>query len=91
MTKSNKWSDKEVEIITKYYPLGGSNLCLEKGLNRSASNIRQKATAMGLKTNKYWSDAELNILKNYYPIGGYKLCQQKGLNRGGSPNKGSSR
>ena len=47
--KNEGWSKKELDLLSKYYPLGGVRLCIEKGLNRSLSSIRCKANKEGLK------------------------------------------
>ena len=79
------WSNEEVELLKKYYPLGGSFLCIEKGLkSKTACSINQKASKLGLQvdmTLPKWSNEELKILKKYYPIGGTNLCIEKGINR----------
>lgn len=77
------WSPEEIEIIKKYYPLGGADLCIENGLKRKRSTIKSKAIKIGLKYDAhYWSEEDFKILRTYYPLGGAKLCQERGLNRG---------
>ena len=77
------WSPEEIEIIKKYYPLGGAKLCQEKGLKRGSRTIMTKAGKIGLKYDAhYWTEEDIMLLKKYYPLGGAKLCQEKGLNRG---------
>lgn len=75
------WSDSEVALMKKYYPIGGYKLCQEKGLKRSEISIKQKAKLNGIYYFNMWTDEELAILKKYYPLGGSKLCKNKGLNR----------
>ena len=80
----NHWSELEVEILRKYYPIGGVKLCKENGLNRPDGSIRQSALRYGVSENRknklsLWSDKEKEILKKYYHIGGVKLCQENGL------------
>lgn len=77
------WSPEEIEIIKKYYPLGGAKLCQEKGLKRGSRTIMTKAGKIGLKYDAhYWTEEDIMLLNKYYPLGGAKLCQEKGLNRG---------
>lgn len=78
---SEKWTDVEVGLLKKYYPVGSYKICQEKGLKRSEASIKNKAAVLGIKVNKKWSDEDIKILKEYYPKGGYKLCQEKGLNK----------
>lgn len=82
------WSNEELDILLKYYPIGGYKLCQEKGLIEESKKIMQKAKTLGIKVENdkkglyredRWSEEEIGILKEYYPIGGYRLCQEKGL------------
>ena len=75
------WSKEDIEILKVYYPLGGSNLCIEKGINRTNESIRKKANVLGLSFDRTWSEEEIEILKKFYPLGGVKLCIDNGLNR----------
>ncbi len=83
---AHSWSDMELKIMRKHYPVGGIKECL-KLLNRSESSIRLKAHKLGLKveykdnTFKNWSDYELDILRECYPKGGSVLCREKGIKR----------
>lgn len=53
----NKWSDKEIRLLKKYYPVGGSKGVLnafEKqcgGTKRTVTAIHRKASKMGLRIN----------------------------------------
>lgn len=80
---SKAWSDDEVKILKQYYPIGGVNLCIAKGLNRNHSSIRNKANKLCIYYDfDIWTDDEVEILKKYYPIGGVTLCIEEGLTRG---------
>lgn len=83
--REDMWSAEEYAILSKYYPLGGAKLCIEKGLNRSKNAIKSRAKMKGISSEsyyaQYWSELEVDLLKKYYPIGGVKLCIAKGLNR----------
>ena len=79
---SKKWTDEEIEILKKYFTVGGYKLCQEKGVTKSIQSIRNKAYTLTLYYNPLgWSDGEIAILRKYHPIGGCKLCQEKGLKR----------
>lgn len=69
--KKGYWSSTELEILNMYYPRGGSNLCKEKGLNRSQYSILNKAFKLNLKydANIKWTDCEIELLKNHYTKG----------------------
>lgn len=82
------WSNEELDILLKYYPIGGYKLCQEKGIIEEPKKIMQKAQTLGIKVEEdkkglyrddRWTEEEICILKEYYPIGGYRLCQEKGL------------
>ena len=75
------WSDNEIDILMTYYPIGGADLCLEKGLNKTRQAIVVKAYKLKLTEDSKYTDNEIEILKKYYLIGGSKLCQEKGVNR----------
>lgn len=83
--KRGKWSEDEVSILKKYYPIGGYTLCIKNGLKRDENSIRNKVSDLKLKVLpkekvvKSLSDREIAILKKYYPIGGYLLCLNNGL------------
>ncbi len=89
ITETIKWTLQDMQILEKYYPIGGATLCKKNGLLKSDNCIYAKARRLGLKRyglGKYckWSEDELQLLKQYYPNGGAKLCQCKGLNRTGN-------
>lgn len=75
------WTPEEDEVLKKYYPIGGYNLCHENGLShRSTSSIVGRAFILGIKSfSKAWSDENLNILRKYFSVGGAELCKEKGL------------
>lgn len=78
-----KWLKEDIELLKKYYPLGGVKLCKEKGLNRTNNSIIYKAYLLGINApGNSWSEKDIELLKKYYPIGGVKLCWEKGVKRG---------
>lgn len=80
MTKKY-WTDDEIEILKKYYPIGGAKLCQEKGLSyRTRIEIAAKAQDLGIYVKtKNWASFENNIIIQLYPEGGPELCQKNGL------------
>lgn len=47
-----QWTDEEIEILKKYYPLIGDRISIEELcdiLNRTQNSIYAKAQSMGLK------------------------------------------
>lgn len=80
-TNQGKWSELELEILDLNYPVGGSLLCKEKGLNRSNYAIFNKAFKRGLKYSGYWTTKDLELLKKNYPIGGSEYVNLKGVDK----------
>lgn len=87
-----KWSDDEIELLKKYFPVGGYGLCVKKGLNKTEEETVVKVNKLmherknefikkGFLTPARWSKKDIQILLDYYPIGGTSLCQEKGLNK----------
>lgn len=72
--KAEPYSDEELELIRKYYPIEGPE-CYVRFKNRSAVSITSKANNMGITVQK-WTNEELNILKEYYPIEG-KMIEKR--------------
>lgn len=78
------WTEEEIELLKTYYPVGGANLCREKGLTKSLVKINNKASRLSIcyrKISHIWLKEEIELLKKYYPIGGAKLCKQMGLTK----------
>ncbi len=48
----NSWNYEELKILNTYYPIGGSLLCIEKGIKRSKIAIRRKANIEGITVLK---------------------------------------
>jgi len=49
---NRKWTDKEIEILKKYYPLIGDKISIEElceALNRSQNSVYAKAQSMNIK------------------------------------------
>lgn len=79
------WKDWEIEILKKYYPIGGSSLCNEKGLlEKDRVQMKSKARRLGLyspSSNNIFTKEEEDIILKYYLVGGAELCQEKGLKK----------
>lgn len=93
---SKKWSNHEISILRKVFPLVKNNELKAYFPDRSLGSLVKKAYKLGLKKegrkmykkkiekrggcNKKWSCEEIELLKKYYPLGGAKLTSQY-LNR----------
>lgn len=64
----NRWTEKEILILKKYYCDGDMDKVLNLLPNRSYDSIVTKAQRLNLKTRDYWSEEEINIMKKYYHI-----------------------
>lgn len=60
--RSNVWSDEELEILRKYYPIGGYKLVQEKLPHRNKDAIQVKAHALGLKVEDREVKWERNVV-----------------------------
>lgn len=70
------FSEEEIEIVKKYYPLEGS-LCSKRLNNRSAQSITNLAYKLGIKFEKFtWTKEEIEILNKYYPIEGTEVIKR---------------
>lgn len=86
-----KWSAEDLKILNDYYPIGGSKLVREKGVDKPANLIASKANVMGLKLNKSrakWSDSDVAILMKYYSVEGMGVLKRlKGKSKSSIINK----
>lgn len=59
------WTNDDVRILREYYPEFGAKKCAELILNKTKRQIKDKAGALGIKSNHYkkWSDEENEKLK----------------------------
>ena len=74
-----RWSKKDIEILEKYFPIGGARLVIENGVDRTIREIGAKASNMGIKVNngrKYWTEEEEAILRKYYPEEGISVIKR---------------
>lgn len=75
-----KWTDEEISILMKYYPIGGSKLC-NKYIERDVNSINVKAFKLGIKINdkarktisennkgRRYTSEEINTIKFFYPV-----------------------
>lgn len=68
------WRDEELDILKEYYPIGGYELCMKKGINRTRDAIVKKANILTIKTKMtggrvgygVWTDDEIEVVKEYY-------------------------
>lgn len=79
------WTEAEIEILYKYYPIEGDKVYLRIPLH-SKDACRGKAKQLKIRTkNHYWTDKETQILKINYPLAGPVGCSK--LLPGRTPNK----
>ncbi len=62
------WSDKELRLLKKLFPLGKVKEVVEK-TGRSLTAAKKKAYSMGLGTrqNRRWMASEIELVKRLYP------------------------
>lgn len=81
--KGRRYIPTEIQILKKYYPIGGVDLCIKQGLNRESYSIKMKALQLHLKyrdnVEGICLEKDLRILKNCYPVGGADLCRERGV------------
>ena len=74
------WTEAEIEILYKYYPIEGDKVYLRIPLH-SKDACRGKAKQLKIRTkNHYWTPGEISILKLNFPLVGPAGCS-KLLNR----------
>lgn len=78
-----KWTDEEIEILKKWYPVEGLKV-RDKLEGRTKSSIQATATRLNLQSpDRSWTDEEINKLKKYYPVEGVKIAKRlNNRNRG---------
>lgn len=79
LERESKWSDEELELIKEYFPIGGSKLVKQKGVNKKTREISKKANSMGMYLNnrrKFWSEEEVDILRKYYVTEGLDVVKR---------------
>ena len=63
------WSESEIEILKKNYPLSTKKELMLLLPGRSSVSIGHKANRLGLKNeSRPWTEIELNILRENYPV-----------------------
>lgn len=74
------WTEAEIELLYKYYPIEGDKVYLRIPLH-SKDACRGKAKQLKIRTkNHYWTPDEISILKLNFPLVGPTGCS-KLLNR----------
>lgn len=75
---SNSWSEEEIEIIKKYYPIEGSTGCVKRLKNRKVGAVNTLAKKIGIKyIGDLWQPEEVDIIKKYYPTEGLRGCAKR--------------
>ena len=74
--KSVEWTENELEIVKKYYPLEGPN-CYKRLENRTPCAVKGIAKKLNVFYDlRSWSDTEDNILKDkYHLLSIQELCK----------------
>lgn len=68
-----KWTEEEIEILKKWYPIEGLKV-LVRLEDRTKSAIQAMAVRLNIQSpDRDWTDEEINILKEYYFIEGNKV------------------
>ena len=71
-----EWTEEEIEILKKYYPIEGLNV-MGKLKNRTRAAIMTKADKLELKAPvSFWTNEEEYVLKKYYPIEGMHVIKR---------------
>lgn len=65
---SNRWSEYEIDLLKKYYPIGEIKRLVDLLPNRSYESITTKALKLGLKSREFWTNEEDSIMREFYPI-----------------------
>lgn len=67
------WTDAEIELLKKHYPVHGSTSAMRHLPGRTALAINTKARLLGIKCaiKGAWKEAELALLREYWPQGGF--------------------
>ena len=72
----NYFSEEEIEILKKYYPIEGTK-CKKRLKGRTVAAISALAYKLGIKSERFtWTEEEIEILKKYYPIEGLKVADR---------------
>lgn len=76
ISKYEKWTNEEDEILIKYYASEKSK-CAERLPNKSKKSCIYRAKVLGLtKNRKKWTKEEIDILKKYCPKYGIEKCYE---------------
>lgn len=67
-----EWTEEEIEILKKWYPVEGSKV-IDKLSGRTKGAIQSMAIKLSLLSPGRWTDKEIEILKEYYSIEGIKV------------------
>lgn len=65
---SNRWSEYEIDLLKKYYPIGEIKKLITLLPNRSYNAITTKSLRLGLKSREFWTDEENSIMHKFYPV-----------------------
>lgn len=92
MTYGAIWSNEEIALLRKHYPLLGAKACIPHLQNKTARQIRHKARCLHLEVvSHHWSEKEIEIIHSHYPTGGPKACRARGIERSMTAIKSKAR
>lgn len=67
------WTQEEISLLQKYFPVGGVVEC-QKYISKSNLSINDKARRLNLINPIFWTEEQENILKLHYFERGSKFC-----------------
>lgn len=70
----NQWTEEEINILKKYYPIEGIKV-VDRLSGKKIASIYNKATKLGILRNN-WTGEENAILREYYPIEGTNVIKR---------------
>lgn len=75
----NGWTKEEIDIVLKYFSVGGYVLCKKRGLTKSNYCIKKLVTYISLKyyREKWWYGIKVLDLLDTYDKYGLKKCYKK--------------
>ncbi len=73
-TSKTAWTDREIEILCRYYPIEGALVAQEHLPGRTTEAICVKAAKLHII--KPWTEEEMKILAEYYPTEGKDVVKR---------------
>lgn len=70
-----EWTEEEIEILKKYYPIEGMHV-IKRLEGRTKNAIKLRVLQLNLKSPSIWTEGENEILKRYYPKYGTDIIKK---------------